>query len=128
VALGALHVRESHCLTDGRFLALFRSANSDAPNQVRADFVWLKAVFAFLPRLMPDNCILVEPPGVKNVPLTISNSWIGGGIRYGYIGNENLLGRLALRLPRQLGNWEVNSRESAEERRESLAVRTWKGY
>jgi hypothetical protein len=40
---------KSHCLTDCRFLVLLRTASSDAPNQVRADFVSLKAVFAFLP-------------------------------------------------------------------------------
>jgi hypothetical protein len=50
VAVGAaLDVPESYCLTDGRFLALIRAVHSDAPNRVRGDCVWLKAVFAFLP-------------------------------------------------------------------------------
>ena len=50
MAVGApLDVPESYCLTDGRFLALIRAAYSDAPNRVRGDCLWLKAVFAFLP-------------------------------------------------------------------------------
>ena len=54
------------------------------------------------------------------------NSLIGGANSYGNVRNENLLGRLPA-IAKQLGNWEVNPDESAEERRDSLAVERRKG-
>jgi len=126
VAVGALHVRESYCLTDGRLLALFRTAHSDAPNQVRADFVWLKAVFAFLSARAGPITSSSNGPASETCRHHF-NSSIGGGISYESIRNEDLSGRLPA-IAEQLPTLAYESRESAEERSDSLEVERWKGY
>jgi hypothetical protein len=55
------------------------------------------------------------------------NSLIGGANSYGYLLNENLLGRLPCDC-QAAGELGGGPDESAEERRDSLAVERWKGY
>ena len=121
-----LHVRESHCLIDGRSLALFQTVHSDAPNQVRADFVWLKAVFAFLPAhagpiaSSSNGRHQKRAATMSTVRLAEASATSPSATRICQAG--------LLAIAEQLPTLGSESRETADERRESPAAQRWEGY
>jgi hypothetical protein len=118
-----MYVPESHGLTDGRSSALLQTALRDAPSQVRADCVWLKAVTAFLPT---DAGQLIGSCSNGRASKRNANISTVGLAEASATGNPQR--EFVRQVPRDAELLGGESRESADARRESLAVEPWEGY
>ena len=91
-------VRESHCLTDGHFLAFVRTAFSDART------AWHQK-----------RAASVSTDGLAEASATSTSA-------------TRIFQAGCLAIAEQLPTLGCESRESADERRESPAVQRWEGY